>query len=108
MQYVQRFSLNPSKWGECRQWFSDNAVLLAKEAPEGWTYLGTWFTVRGLGRYDCEVRWELTDYSALPSFGTDAFEAAVVAALLEFINSSIPIETTLMKSSTDVRLPTSL
>ena len=105
MQYVTRYSLKPAKAGAFRQWLSDNATLLAKEAPEGWTYLGTWFTVRGLGRYDCESRWELTDYSALGAgFGTEAYQNAVLA-FLEFVDTSIPGEATLMKSTTDIAIP---
>jgi hypothetical protein len=69
-----------------------------------WTYVGTWFTVRGFGQYDCEVRWELADYAALGSgFGTEAFQQAMLEAQ-EYIDSSRGGETYLMKSAADIRM----
>jgi hypothetical protein len=102
MQYNQRYSLILYKGGEFRQWLANNATLLAKNAPEGWTYLGTWFTVRGFGKHDCETRWELTDYNALGAdFGTEAFQKAMLE-WFDFVELSIPGDTALMKSATDV------
>jgi hypothetical protein len=104
MQYIQRANLKPFKAAAFQQWLLDNASLLAEHAPEGWTYVGTWFTVRGFGQYDCEVRWELADYAALGSgFGTEAFQQAMLEAQ-EYIDSSRGGETYLMKSAADIRM----
>ncbi len=104
MQYVQRYNLKPNKAGEYQEWLAKNATLLANEAPEGWTYLGTWFTVREFGRYDCESRWELTDYSALGSgFGSEAYQKAWLQAA-ELFDLSEHGDTALMKSAADVMI----
>lgn len=104
MQYVQRFNLKPGKAGAFQQWLSDNSRLLAEGAPEGWTYVGTWFTVRNFGQYDCEVRWELADYDALGSgFGTEALQMAWLESW-DLIDWSQRGETYLMKSASDVQV----
>lgn len=104
MQYVQRYNLKPGKAGEYRQWLAEHAALLAKEAPPGWTYLGTWFTVHGLGQHQCETRWELTDYSALnPNFGTEAYQAAWLK-IMDWFDPAQHGDTTLMKSAAEIAI----
>ncbi len=102
MQYIQRYSLKQNQAAPYRQWLLQDAGEATKGAPAGWVYLGTWFTVRGFGHYDCETRWELADYSALGAgAGSEAFEKALQQAA-EFIDFSRGGETCLMKSAEDL------
>jgi hypothetical protein len=101
MQYINRFNLLPQKSEAFRDWLRENDKLLREGTPEGWQYLGTWFTVRNFGRYDCEMRYELDNYAALGAdFGSDALQQA----WREIFDSFAPNqgETYLMKSSEDV------
>ena len=101
MQYINRFNVLPHKSEAFRDWLKKNDKLLHEGMPEGWQYLGTWFTVRGFGRYDCEMRYELDDYATLGGdFGSDALQLA----WLEILDSFAPNqgETYLMKSAEDI------
>jgi hypothetical protein len=101
MQYIQRFNLKPRKSGEFRDWLKTNDQLLRNGQPEGWTYLGTWFTVRNFGHYDCEMRYELQEYAALgANFGSEALQKAFLDIMDWFAET--PGETTLMKSAEEV------
>jgi hypothetical protein len=102
MQYVNRYNLEPMQATAFREWLLENATELAKHAPEGWTYLGTWFTVLGFGHYACETRWELDDYAALGSgFGDEAFQK-LFREWMAFTDQRDPGETYLLKSADDV------
>jgi hypothetical protein len=101
MQYINRFNVLPHKSEEFRDWLQKNDKLLHHGNPQGWKYLGAWFTVRNFGRYDCEMRWELDDYAALgEGFGSDALQQA----WREIFDAFAPNqgETYLMKSSEEV------
>ena len=103
MQIVYRYNLQPGKATAFRDWLIENDEVFRKESPPGWTYLGSWFTVQGLGRLAVENRWELDDYSALGAgFGTEKYQA-VLNEWEDYadLNSS---ETTLMKSVEDVTI----
>ncbi len=104
MQYIQRGNLKLHKVGEFHEWLARNEALIKEHAPEGWTYLGTWFTVRGLGKFDCETRWELSDYAALGAdWGNETFQD-LIRQWVEFIEPSVPGETCMMKSAADIRI----
>ncbi len=101
MQYVERYNLKPNKAGAYREWLQQHEEMLTKEGPEGWKYLGTWFTVRGFGQHDCETRWELPDYSALGAgFGSEALQAAW-AEIMDWFETA-QYSATLMKSAAEV------
>jgi hypothetical protein len=102
MQYVMRYQLKPMVQAEFHQWVTENESELATNAPEGWTYLGTWFTVRGFGQYDCETRWELDDYGALGAgWGNETYQQ-LMREWMEFADLARDSETYLMKSAADV------
>lgn len=101
MQYINRFNVLPHKAEAFRDWLKKNDKLLHEGMPEGWQYLGTWFTVRGFGRYDCEMRYELDDYAVLGvDFGSDALQQANLE-ILDFFAPNQG-ETCLMKSAEDI------
>lgn len=49
-----RYHLEPMQTPAYHKWLLGNEALVKDNTPEGWTYLGTWFTVRGFGSYECE------------------------------------------------------
>lgn len=103
MQYIFRFNVIPHKSEAFRDWLKKNDKLLHEDMPEGWQYLGAWFTVRNFGRYNVEMRYEIDDYADLGAgFGSDALQQA----WLEIIDYFAPNqgETYLMKSSEDVSI----
>lgn len=101
MEYIVRYSLKPQKSGEYRQWLLDNEARLKSAVPEGWTYLGTYFTVRGFGNNHCETRWELKNYGALDS--RSEAQDQLSREIFEFIHDDIPLTGTLLKSASEVR-----
>jgi hypothetical protein len=104
MQYVNRFNLEPQQATPFREWLLENGTTFAEHAPEGWSYLGTWFTVLGFGHYQCEVRWELDDYTALGAgFGDETFQE-LFRQWITFTDQRDPGETYLLKSADDVRV----
>ena len=103
MQYIQRFNLKHNRAGEYRELLKKYDQTLREGQPEGWTYLGTWFTVLGFGRYEVEVRFELRDYADLGAgFGSEALQKAYLEMMDMFTDE--PWETYLMKSAEDVRI----
>ena len=104
MQYINRYYLKPLKGTEFREWLLENEPLIAENAPAGWTYLGTWFTVMGFGKYDCETRYEIDDYGTLGAgFGNETYQRLMLE-WMEFIDLTQAGETYLMKSSTDISI----
>ena len=93
MEYITRFSLKPNKAEEFRQFMRDNDDKLTATSPEGWTYLGTYLTVRGFGDCDCKSRWELTDIGAL----ANPFRDPIHDVVFGFIHDSRPMTSTLLK-----------
>jgi len=103
MQYISRFNLLPHKSEAFLDWLKKNDTLLHEGQEPGWHYLGTWFTVRGFGKYDGEIRFELDDYADLGAgFGSEALQEAFLEAF-EYMTPNQG-ETYLMKSIEDVKV----
>ncbi len=104
MQYIVRYDVVPKKAAEFRQWLLDNDQRLRDHQPEGWQYLGTWFTVLGFGQYQAESRFEVADYADLGSgFGDEELQRLQLE-WFEFVDTRSSGETYLMKSATDVQV----
>ena len=102
MQYIVRYQLKSMRSQAFLEWLLENEPLLKENGPEGWDYLGTWFTVRGFGHYECESRWELDDYDALGAgWGNETYQR-LMREWQEFADLSRAGETYLMKSAADV------
>lgn len=87
----------------CRHGRVSGACRCPAGAPEGWSYIGTWFTVQSLGSHAAESRWELDDYAALGSgFGTAEYQRALNE--WEDYAEASSQETSLMKSEGDIRM----
>ncbi len=105
MQYIQRYNLKRGKAGEARDWLLEHAQALADNAPEGWTYLGTWITCRGFGQFNCETRWELKDYAALGGdFGNETFQKLALEWWMDYTDPTRGGERYLMKSVADIAI----
>jgi hypothetical protein len=102
MVYINRYNLKEGKNAEFHRWILENRDVLTEGSPEGWRYLGTLFTVRGLGQFDAETHWELDSYSALGAgFGDESFQR-LLGEWLSFVDGQI--EASLMKSAQDVEV----
>ncbi len=103
MQYIMRFNPLPKKAGAFREWLQKNAAGIGENQAEGWKYLGTWFTVRGFGKFTCETRWELTDYAALGADdpGNETAEK-LNQEWYDFVDLAGAFEVCLMKSDADI------
>lgn len=105
MQYVTRYHLKPNTSFAYRQWILANRNTIVDNAPEGWKYLGTWFTVRSFGRFQCVDRWEIEDYSALGAgFGNEVFQNLYREAMEKYFDLSRDAEAQLLKSAEDVSI----
>lgn len=102
MQIVYRGNIRDGKSAEYVEWLRQNAKLMADNTPDGWTYLGTWITVQGLGDYDAEARFEIDDYGALGAgWGSETYQR-LLRENMDFLEPSF--KATLMKSPTDVQV----
>ena len=102
MQYIVRYQLKPMQAPAFHKWLAENEASIKENAPQGWAYLGTWFTVRGFGRFQCETRWELDDYGDLGTgWGNETYQR-LMREWLEFSDQTQDGETYLMKSAAEV------
>lgn len=104
VQYVMRYHVPFTKSADFRRWIVDNEKALADNQPEGWVYLGTWFTVRGFGKYNCESRWEIDDYSTLGTGWGNETNQKLTREWIDFSDLGRDSETYLLKSATDIRI----
>jgi hypothetical protein len=96
---VYRYDLKEDRTVEFRQWLLDR---VGKESlTEGWSYLGTWFTVMGCGKWACESRWEVQDYGLLGRQFINKDAEKLFAEWLDFIDGG---EAFLMKSAEGVQI----
>lgn len=101
MEIAYRFNIKEKKAGEYIQHIIDNERILREQAPEGWTYRGTFFTVQGLGEYDCEQRWELDSYAHLGTgWGHDEAWDQLIATGTGYIDGQV--RSTVMKLAHEV------
>ncbi len=104
MQIIYRYHIKPKQAEAYRAWQLENDQAFRDHAPPGWSYVGTWFTVQGFGRYEAESRWELDDYGALGSGFGDEVNQRLLQEWSEFGDDSRSGETYLMKSAADVAI----
>ncbi len=62
MQHIQFGNVKEGRYADLQEWVKKNERDLAKHAPVGWTYRGTFGTVLGFGKYDVAQIWELSKY----------------------------------------------
>ena len=101
MQIVYRANVKDGRMQEFIDWVLENEQAMADTAPEGWTYLGTWVTVHGIGTHDVETRFELDDYAAMSPERSSEENNRLVAEINDFFTEG-PGGTAMMKSVGDV------
>jgi hypothetical protein len=62
MLHIQFGNVKEGRYSELQAWIKKNEGALAKSAPAGWTYRGTFGTVLGFGKYDAAQIWEINRY----------------------------------------------
>jgi hypothetical protein len=81
--YVFRYNLRPEAGAEYKQWLVDHSN--GRSQQTGWTYVGTFCDVMGLGRYDYETRWELNNHGSVNTRPLDAETERRMQERLPFI-----------------------
>ena len=102
MEYVLRYDVKPERATEFRAWITENEGDLAAHAADGWTYRGTYFTVRGFGDYSNETRWQIDDYAALGAGFGDENNVRLTREWMDYVDQTRPFQATLYKSAGDV------
>jgi hypothetical protein len=104
MQYIIRYEVKEGESAKFRRWLLDNENKFNEHTVPGWKYLGTWFTVRGFGRYSVETRWELEGYAALGAGFGDEINEKLTLEWYQMVDWSQGSEAQLVKSHTEVEL----
>jgi len=68
MLVIINFNLKEYKLEAYQKFIKENEKTLAKRAPKGWKYMGTYFYVLGFGPYTAAQIWEITDYADFDTF----------------------------------------
>ena len=102
MEYVIRYDIKPNKSTAFRQWLTDNEAEIREHTAEGWTYEGTFFTVRGFGDYTNETRWTIEGYGSLGSGFGDEAGIRLTQEWFEYIDQTRPWQATLYKNAAEV------
>lgn len=109
LQYSYRYNIVPGKSGAYRDWVVANDRDLREHTPPGWTYLGTWFAVRGFGDFDCEARFEIDGYESLGAgFGDDEAQRLLRELFSEYIDWGTRPVATLSRAADDVSIAPSM
>ena len=106
MQIIFRGNLKDKQSAAYRDWEAKNRQAMNDNAPPGWTYAGTYFTVYGFGKYDVETRWELSSYGALDAARDHEDETwdRLTVESGDFFEPTIPGETVLVRSAEGVKI----
>lgn len=102
MEYVLRYDVEPKRTAAFRSWLAENEEAIAAHTPEGWTYRGTFFTVRGFGEYTNETRWEIEGYAALGSGFNDEESIRTTKEWMDFVDQTRQFQATLYKTAAEV------
>ncbi len=101
MQLTMRNNVKDDRISEYIDWVKANEAAMHEHAPDGWSYLGTWVTVYGMGTHEIETRFELDDYGAMSPENTNEEWNRLVKESSDFF-STATMQNSLMKSVGDV------
>jgi len=68
MLWISNFNIKENRMEEFQKFIKENKKAIAKTAPNGWKYMGTYFYVLGFGPYTAAQIWEITDYADFDTF----------------------------------------
>ncbi len=87
LEWVFRFTVDRGRLNEFVDWLRDNEDDLRAHTRPGWSYLGTWMTVGGFGKYSGESRWQLESYAALGEGWGDETAQRLLSEFLDMIDN---------------------
>lgn len=102
LEYVFRFTVDRGKQNEFIEWLRANEADFEEHTRPGWSYLGTWMTVGGLGDYSGESRWALESYSALGEGWGDEVAQRLLSEFLA-MTDNVHREVSLLRSVATVQ-----
>jgi hypothetical protein len=68
MLHIQFGNVKEGRYSELQEWLKKNQGTLAKHAPTGMTYRGTFGSVLGFGKFDVAQMWEMSKYGDFDRF----------------------------------------
>jgi hypothetical protein len=109
MYWVSSFFLKENKAPEFQKWLlsKDAKDIFAKIQEEvGFKYLETYFTILGIGDYDCEDWWEVENWAVFDKLRGSKAVDALFAIYFEhdFIDNSRTGQNRMLRTSGDVEI----
>ena len=105
-QKIVHFNVKEGQNNAFREWILKHQDAFAKSLPDGWKYLGCYFTVFHMGRREWQIRYEidaLAAYDTLRAYQNAAFNE-LLAQIYTFINPNTPIEIEVVKGVKGLRI----
>jgi len=66
--WIQNFNIKENRMMEFQKFIKENEKTLAKHAPKGWKYMGTYFYALMLGPYTGASFWECSVYADFDTY----------------------------------------
>jgi hypothetical protein len=103
--HIQFGNVKEGKFAELQAWLKKNEAALAKHAPAGMSYRGTYGSVLGFGKYDIAQMWEMSKYGDFDRF-RDHDDPTWNRLNEEFVDFFLPGmgEATLLRELSDVKI----
>jgi len=105
-QKIVHFNVKEGKSNDFREWMLKHQEEFAESLPNGWTYLGCYFTVFHMGRHEWQIRYEidaLGAYDTLRAYKNDVFNE-LLAQIYDFINPNTSIEIEVVQGVKGLRI----
>ena len=106
LQKIVHFSVKEGKTKKFQKWILEHQENYAKALPKGWKYLGCYYTVFHMGRFEFQIRYEIDNFAAydtLRAYEDKEFNR-LLAEIYDFININFPIEVEVVKSVEEVKI----
>jgi len=107
MLWIQNFNIKENKVLEFQKFIKENEKTLAKHAPKGWKYMGTYFYVLGFGPYGIAGAWfwECSNYADLDTWRDydDPIWSKLSEQIVEF-GTPEPIPAWLLREAGDTKI----
>jgi hypothetical protein len=97
---IVHFNVKEGKNNEFKKWILDNEKEYAQSLPEGWEYLGCYYTVFHMGRRDWQIRYRIDSMAAYDRMRANENEKfdKLLSKIYEFIDPQILMEIEVIKS----------
>ncbi len=110
MFFITSYYLKFEKTSEYQKWLLSQeakGLIAAVEKETGAHYRGTYWTVLGLGEYDCEDWWELANWNAMESLRDSPANTRFIERFLElgFADPTRSAVSRVLRTTEDIRIP---